>query len=113
MANNIGIDGFVNQQKLILSRKNSKNLFKNMLNPCLLIVGKNDLITTVDLFMEMFDVLKTFKKYSDCLRKKNTKVNVENIIGIEVTKKNENIMLNFHADSDQKNSNKILNSLKS
>jgi hypothetical protein len=59
------------------------------------------------------DVLKTFKNYSDCLRKKNTKVNVENIIGIEVSKKNENIMLNFHADSDQKNSNKILNSLKS
>jgi pimeloyl-ACP methyl ester carboxylesterase len=66
MANNIGIDGFVNQQKLILSRKNSINLFKNMLNPCLLIVGKNDLITTVDLFMEMFDVLKTSNAKKFC-----------------------------------------------
>jgi pimeloyl-ACP methyl ester carboxylesterase len=66
MANNIGIDGFVNQQKLILSRKNSINLFKNMLNPCLLIVGKNDLITTVDLFMEMFDVLKNSNAKKFC-----------------------------------------------
>jgi pimeloyl-ACP methyl ester carboxylesterase len=37
-----------------------------MLNPCLLIVGKNDLITTVDLFMEMFDVLKNSNAKKFC-----------------------------------------------
>lgn len=59
------------------------------------------------------NILNTFKKYSDCLKKIKTKIKVENIIGIEVSKDNQNISLNFHADSNQVNSKKILDSLKS
>ena len=59
------------------------------------------------------NILNTFKKYSDCLKKIKTKIKDEKIIGIEVSKDKQNISLNFHADSNQVNSKKILDSLKS
>ncbi len=58
MANNIGRLGFINQQKLILSRKSSVEDFQYYDIPTLVVSGHQDVITTPELHLEMVNNLK-------------------------------------------------------
>jgi pimeloyl-ACP methyl ester carboxylesterase len=58
MAKSVGRLGFINQQKLILSRKSSVEDFQHYNIPTLIVGGKQDIITPVALQEEMVNNLK-------------------------------------------------------